>query len=67
MLSRLKTAGFRSLVSLTDKPQPEPERLFEERPVVGFYAALSPEQKSMALAYRGDENHGDMEFKKARA
>jgi hypothetical protein len=29
----------------------------------GFWDGLSPEQKVDALAYRGDENHGDEKFK----
>ncbi len=30
----------------------------------GFFAALTPAQQAAALAYRGDENHGDPDFPK---
>jgi hypothetical protein len=29
------------------------------RPMTGFFDTLSPEQQKRALAYRGDETHGD--------
>lgn len=32
------------------------------RPMTGFWAHLTPEQKAKALAYRGPENHGDRAF-----
>jgi len=32
------------------------------RPMTGFFAHLTPEQKAAALAYRGLENHGDPAF-----
>jgi hypothetical protein len=46
-------------ITLTDKPLPEPEPVFgKSRPMTGFFASLTDEQKRAALAYRGDENHG---------
>ena len=35
------------------------------RPLTGFFAGLTAEQKKAALEYRGDENHGDPTFPKA--
>lgn len=32
------------------------------RPMTGFIATLSPEQREAAKAYRGDETHGDEAF-----
>ena len=32
------------------------------RPATGFFAHLTDCQKARALAYRGDENHGDEAF-----
>ncbi len=34
------------------------------RPMTGFFAGLTPEQRRKALAYRGPENHGSDEFHK---
>jgi hypothetical protein len=49
-----------------DKPLPEPEPVnAKARPMTGFFATLSAEQKQRALAYRGDENHGDQELLRA--
>jgi hypothetical protein len=49
--------------SLTDKPLPEPEPLnAKARPMSGFFAGLSAEQKKEALEYRGEESHGDKSF-----
>lgn len=46
-----------------DKPLPEPEPFCATpRQMTGFYASLSPEQKKLALEYRGDETHGDKAF-----
>lgn len=33
-----------------------------QKPMTGFMATLTPEQKEAALAYRGDDTHGDPEF-----
>ncbi len=50
-----------------DKPLPEPEPVnAKARPMTGFFAGLTAEQKKQALAYRGDENHGDRNFVRAR-
>lgn len=38
--------------------------LMTSRPMVGFLAGLTPEQRDQALAYRGPENHGNPDFKK---
>ena len=52
-------------VTLQDKPLAEPEPVFGQgRPMTGFFATLSAAQKARALAYRGDENHGESEFPK---
>ncbi len=50
-------------VQLLDKPLPEPEAVnAKSRPMTGFFAGLSAEQKKQALSYRGEEAHGDKEF-----
>lgn len=65
MLSRLSKSGFQSLVALVDKPRPDPSLVYNERPVTGLFAGLTAEQKARALKYRGDENHGDHDFKRS--
>lgn len=58
---RVQRSGVR--VTLTDKPLPEPEAVnAQPRPMTGFFAMLTLEQQTEALAYRGEENHGDPEF-----
>lgn len=38
----------------------EPEPVYgHERPMTGFLATLTPEQREAALAYRGPDNHGE--------
>ena len=55
--------GWANLVRLTDKPLPEPEPVnAKARPMSGFFAGLSAEQKKRALEYRGEESHGDKAF-----
>ena len=55
-------------VTLQDKPLAAPEAVFgTPRPMTGFYAGLTPEQKKLALRYDGEENHGDAEFQRKRA
>jgi hypothetical protein len=55
--------GFFSTVTLQAKPLAEPEPVYgQPRALTGFYATLTPEQKARALAYTGDENHGDQTF-----
>jgi hypothetical protein len=49
-------------VTLQDKPLAEPELLRTPRSMNGFFAGLTPEQKKRALAYRGEEDHGDPAF-----
>lgn len=58
-----KLFGWTSLVRLTDKPLPEPEPVnAKARPMTGFFAGLTAEQKKKALEYRGEETHGDKSF-----
>lgn len=33
------------------------------RPMIGFWATLTPEQQRRALAYRGDESFGEDRFR----
>ena len=49
----------------TFKPLPEPEPVYapQPRPMTGLFASLSSEQQRKALAYKGEENHGDTSFK----
>jgi hypothetical protein len=61
-------ANFWSTVSLQDKPLAEPEPVFgAPRPLTGFYAGLTSEQKKLVMEYNGDETHGDPEFLRKRA
>lgn len=46
-----------------DKPLPEPENLYPERPMTSFFGSLSEEQKARLRAYRGPENHGEEPFR----
>jgi hypothetical protein len=49
-----------------DKPLPEPEPVnAKARPMAGLFASLTDDQKKQALAYRGDETHGDRQFERA--
>jgi hypothetical protein len=34
------------------------------RPMTGFFATLTEEQKKLALEYRGNETHGDISFRR---
>lgn len=57
--------AFRSSFSawLWDARVPEPESFCATpRPMTGFLATLSEDQKKLAREYRGDENHGDKAF-----
>ncbi len=46
-----------------DKTLPEPEPFCATpRPMTGFFATLTEEQKKLALEYRGEETHGDGAF-----
>ncbi len=51
--------GFLNRVSFTSH-LPESEQISNKpRPVIGFYAGLTADQKAKALAYRGPENIGE--------
>jgi hypothetical protein len=49
-------------VTLRDKPLAGPEPVYAPRPMKGFFAGLTADQKREALAYRGEEDHGDAKF-----
>lgn len=54
---------FSASVRLSPKELPEPEQICaKSRPMTGFLATLSDEQKRKAKAYRGDDHHGDHAF-----
>jgi hypothetical protein len=54
------TAGVRRALRLEAPQPPEPELLrIQPKPMVGFFATLSPEQKAKALAFRGEQDFGD--------
>jgi hypothetical protein len=58
-----RVTEFFSSVTLQAKPLAEPEPVYgKERPLTGFLATLTNEQKARVRAYSGDENHGDPEF-----
>ncbi|MFN3130567.1 hypothetical protein [Roseibium sp.] len=55
-------AGFVSR-SKSERVLPEPEAAFgKPRPMTGFFANLTDEQKRKALDYRGEELHGSEDF-----
>jgi hypothetical protein len=57
-LKRLENVWSR--VTFSPKPLPEPEPVYSaERPMTGFFAGLTADQKKRALAYTGDDTHGD--------
>lgn len=46
-----------------EKPLPEPEPFCAKpRPMTGFLATLTEEQKRLAREHRGDDTHGDKAF-----
>lgn len=50
-------------VRYSAKPLPAPEPInATPRPMTGFFAGLSAEQKKAALSYKGPEHHGSDEF-----
>lgn len=51
-------AAWWSGVTSQDQPR-EPEPLYQKREMTSFFGSLSPDQRSRALAYRGEEDHGD--------
>jgi hypothetical protein len=62
MFAQKLNPAFRKAIR-TERKLPEPEPAYAKpRPAVGFFAALTPEQKKRALTYRGEENHGEPEF-----
>ena len=51
-------------VQFSSLPLPEPEAInANARPMKGFFASLSADQKKQALEYRGEENHGSAEYR----
>lgn len=57
------TGYWTAKVKLQDKPLAAPEPVFgAPRPLTGFFAGLSADQKKLALAYCGEESHGDPAF-----
>jgi hypothetical protein len=57
------TTLLQRLSQVLGRPSPEPELSSREpRPMTGFFAGLTAEQKAKALAYRGLENHGSDEL-----
>lgn len=64
-VARLKHELGNAVRFLTHKPLPAPERVYgKPRPMTGFLATLTDEQKKRALEYTGPENIGDKEFAK---
>ena len=61
VLKRALSALFSFLHWKTKVQEPDP---FVEtpRPMTGFWATLTPEQKKLALEYRGIETHGDERY-----
>lgn len=53
-------------VRLEDKPLPEPEAINgKPRPMTGFFAGLTADQQKEALAYRGEDSHGESDCLRA--
>lgn len=55
-------AAWFSGVTVQDKPR-EPEPVYAERKMTSFFGSLSPDRRMSALAYRGEEDHGDPELR----
>jgi len=53
---------FRRTVAVDTPSQPEPLPQ-KRKPMTGFYASLTKEQKEKALKYQGPENYGDPAFR----
>lgn len=51
-------AGWFSGAGLQEKTR-EPEPVHERRGMTSFFGSLTKEQQERALAYRGEEDHGD--------
>jgi hypothetical protein len=66
MLARQFSGLFRRS-SFADKPLPEPEPIYTSRPMTSFFASLTDEQKAKLRAYRGDESHGEDDFRRQQA
>lgn len=59
-----RNPAFRNAIR-TERKLVEPEPAFgTPRPAVGFFSAMTDDQKLRALAYRGDENHGDDKYQR---
>ena len=57
------TSRFMAWVRVDAKPLSEPEAINAvPRPMTGLFAHLTDAQKRAALAYRGEEGHGDPAF-----
>lgn len=55
----VRSLGSYTSVTVASKPLLEPELLKKARPMTGFFATLSAEQKKKALHYTGDEAFGN--------
>ena len=64
ILASLAQSTYRVLFDHRPLPEPEPVNS-KPRPMVGFFAMLSDEEKRAALAYRGPENHGTEELRRS--
>lgn len=65
-ISQLVTRFSRAL-RLNSRMQKGPQfNLDKPREMSGFFTTLTDKQKERALAYRGDENHGDTTYKIGR-
>ncbi|MGB8842848.1 MAG: tyrosine-type recombinase/integrase [Aliidongia sp.] len=52
----------------TEQPVPTLDPVYtESRPMTGFFAGLTAEQKRAVLNYTGPENHGDPTFSKRQS
>jgi hypothetical protein len=59
--------GAREVVR-TEQPVPTLDPVYtESRPMTGFFAGLTAEQKRAVLNYTGPENHGDPTFSKRQS
>lgn len=63
LLANLAVSAYRVLFNHATRPELG-SMTVEPRPMVGFFATLSEEEKRAALAYRGPENHGADEMRR---
>lgn len=66
VFANLAYGAYRVLFDHAKRREPEPVTA-TPRPMIGFFATLSDQEKRAALSYRGPENHGAEELRRPAA